>query len=164
MSETRRRGLLLSHPVTTCVQTEPASSGVAAGQQQAATTPEPLVREEQIPKASRLARLLDHNREFVASKKYEDYHSKKAGSSRAVVITCMDSRLIELLPKAMNIRSGEAKIIKTAGAILTHPFGGSLMIRADCHLIAGNPTNPAPHIHSSFHWQPCTLQASCAPC
>ena len=36
----------------------------------------------------------------------------------------MDTRLTELLPKAMNLRNGDAKIIKSAGAIVTHPFGG----------------------------------------
>ena len=36
----------------------------------------------------------------------------------------MDSRLTHLLPAALNIKQGEAKIVKTAGAILAHPFGG----------------------------------------
>lgn len=35
----------------------------------------------------------------------------------------MDARLSELLPKALNLRNGDAKIIKNAGAILTQPFG-----------------------------------------
>lgn len=35
----------------------------------------------------------------------------------------MDTRLTELLPKAMNLGNGDAKIIKTAGAIISHPFG-----------------------------------------
>lgn len=37
----------------------------------------------------------------------------------------MDTRLIELLPRAMNMRAGDAKIIKTAGGIVAHPFGGA---------------------------------------
>lgn len=40
-----------------------------------------------------------------------------------VVLTCMDTRLVELLPKAMNLHNGDAKIIKNAGAIVSHPFG-----------------------------------------
>ena len=36
----------------------------------------------------------------------------------------MDTRLTELLPKAMNLKNGDAKIIKSAGAVVTHPFGG----------------------------------------
>jgi carbonic anhydrase len=35
----------------------------------------------------------------------------------------MDTRLTELLPKAMNLRNGDAKIIKDAGALVSHPFG-----------------------------------------
>ena len=41
-----------------------------------------------------------------------------------VILTCMDARLTELLPKAMNIKNGDAKIIKDAGATVIHPFGG----------------------------------------
>lgn len=40
-----------------------------------------------------------------------------------VILSCMDTRLVELLPRAMNIHNGDAKIIKNAGAIVTHPFG-----------------------------------------
>ena len=40
-----------------------------------------------------------------------------------VIVTCMDTRLTEMLPKAMNLRNGDAKIIKNAGAIVTQPFG-----------------------------------------
>jgi carbonic anhydrase len=36
----------------------------------------------------------------------------------------MDTRLVELLPAAMNLRQGDAKVLKTAGAIVAHPFGG----------------------------------------
>ena len=46
------------------------------------------------------------------------------GAPRVVIISCMDARLVELLPRALDIRGGDAKVIKTAGAILTHAFGG----------------------------------------
>jgi carbonic anhydrase len=35
----------------------------------------------------------------------------------------MDTRLTELLPKAMDLRNGDAKIIKIAGAVVAAPFG-----------------------------------------
>jgi carbonic anhydrase len=35
----------------------------------------------------------------------------------------MDTRLTELLPKAMNIHQGDAKVIKVAGAVVAAPFG-----------------------------------------
>lgn len=40
-----------------------------------------------------------------------------------LIITCMDTRLVELLPKAMNFKNGDVKIIKNAGAIISQPFG-----------------------------------------
>ena len=43
---------------------------------------------------------------------------------RIAVVSCMDARLVELLPAALDLRNADAKVIKTAGAILTHPFGG----------------------------------------
>src|SRR5688572_21009085 len=35
----------------------------------------------------------------------------------------MDTRLIELLPRAMSFANGDVKMIKNAGAIVSHPFG-----------------------------------------
>jgi carbonic anhydrase len=35
----------------------------------------------------------------------------------------MDTRLTELLPMALDLRNGDAKIIKVAGAMVAHPFG-----------------------------------------
>ena len=67
--------------------------------------------------------ILEHNREFVANKAYEAYKTDRYPDKKMVVVTCMDTRLTELLPKAMNIRNGDVKIIKNAGAIVTQPFG-----------------------------------------
>lgn len=35
----------------------------------------------------------------------------------------MDTRLSELLPRAMNLKNGDAKFVKNAGAVVSHPFG-----------------------------------------
>ncbi|CAM2788168.1 carbonic anhydrase [Paenibacillus sediminis] len=67
--------------------------------------------------------ILEHNEKFVANKEYEAYISGKFPEKRLVIVTCMDTRLVELLPKAMNLRNGDVKIIKVAGAIISHPFG-----------------------------------------
>ncbi len=40
-----------------------------------------------------------------------------------VILTCMDTRLVELLPRALNLRNGDVKIVKNAGALIMHPFG-----------------------------------------
>ena len=67
--------------------------------------------------------IMEHNREFVEDKKYEKYLTTKFPDKKMVVLTCMDTRLIDLLPRAMNLRNGDAKIIRNAGAIVTQPFG-----------------------------------------
>jgi len=72
---------------------------------------------------TKLDEVLSFNREFVANNEYEKYVNNNAPDRRLVVVTCMDTRLTELLPKALNIRNGDAKIIKNAGAIITAPFG-----------------------------------------
>ncbi len=70
-----------------------------------------------------LATILEHNARFVETKAYEQYQTDRFPSKKMVVLTCMDTRLVELLPNAMNLRQGEVKIIKNAGAIVSHPFG-----------------------------------------
>lgn len=67
--------------------------------------------------------ILAFNEQFVATKEYEKYRTTKFPDKRLVVISCMDTRLVELLPRAMNLKNGDVKIIKTAGAIVSHPFG-----------------------------------------
>src|SRR5882757_3966039 len=64
-----------------------------------------------------------HNRQFVQNKGYEQYLTDRFPEKRMVIVTCMDTRLTELLPKAMNLKNGDAKIIKIAGAIVAAPFG-----------------------------------------
>ncbi len=71
-----------------------------------------------------LSEILSFNEDFVNEKQFEQYATTKFPDKRIVIVTCMDTRLTELLPKAMNLRNGDAKIIKSAGAIVTHPFGG----------------------------------------
>ena len=72
---------------------------------------------------SQLSEILDHNRNFVERKEYEPFRTDRFPDKKMVVLTCMDTRLVELLPRAMNLRQGDAKIIKNAGAIVSHPFG-----------------------------------------
>lgn len=72
---------------------------------------------------SNVDEILSYNKQFVATKKYEQYATSKFPDKRMVILTCMDTRLTELLPKSMNLRNGDAKIIKTAGGIITQPFG-----------------------------------------
>ncbi|ALC83519.1 MULTISPECIES: beta-class carbonic anhydrase [Bacillus] len=72
---------------------------------------------------SLLQEVLTYNQKFVDEKKYEKYCTTKFPDKRLVIVTCMDTRLVELLPRAMNFQNGDVKIIKSVGAIVDHPFG-----------------------------------------
>lgn len=71
-----------------------------------------------------LHEILDFNERFVEDHAFEPYKTTKFPDKKLVILSCMDTRLSELLPRAMNLKNGDAKIIKSAGAIITHPFGG----------------------------------------
>lgn len=70
-----------------------------------------------------LGEILKFNGSFVEYKMYEPYITTKYPDKRIVILSCMDTRLVELLPKAMNLRNGDVKIVKSAGALVAHPFG-----------------------------------------
>lgn len=70
-----------------------------------------------------LAEILQYNENFVAEKEYVKYTTTKFPDKRIVILTCMDTRLTELLLKSMNFKNGDVKLIKSAGAVVTHPFG-----------------------------------------
>lgn len=73
---------------------------------------------------SRLEEIIEYNKNFVDNKEYKEYVTTKTPKKKMAILSCMDTRLTELLPKAMNIKNGDAKIIKDAGATVMHPFGG----------------------------------------
>ncbi|MER1957637.1 MAG: carbonic anhydrase [Solibacillus sp.] len=73
---------------------------------------------------SALQSILEYNQQFVDEKQYETYATTKYPDKKIVILSCMDTRLVELLPKAMNLRNGDVKVVKSAGAIVNHPFGG----------------------------------------
>lgn len=70
--------------------------------------------------------ILRHNREFVASHAYEKFITSKYPDKKIAIVTCMDTRLIELLPAALGIKNGDVKIIKNAGGVITNPFDSTL--------------------------------------
>ncbi|MCL6603129.1 MAG: carbonic anhydrase [Paenibacillus sp.] len=72
---------------------------------------------------SQLSKIMEFNQEFVEKKEYETYLTSRYPDKKILIITCMDTRLVELLPKAMNFKNGDVKIIKNAGAVISQPFG-----------------------------------------
>lgn len=70
--------------------------------------------------------ILLHNKNFVAEKGYEKYITTKYPDKRIAIVTCMDTRLVELLPAALGLRNGDVKIIKNAGGTITNPFDSTM--------------------------------------
>jgi carbonic anhydrase len=70
-----------------------------------------------------LNEILEYNEKFVEDREYEKYETTKFPNKRMVILTCMDTRLLELLPKALNLGNGDVKLIKDAGGLVSHPFG-----------------------------------------
>lgn len=67
--------------------------------------------------------ILDFNKLFVANKSYEPFITSKYPDKQLAILSCMDTRLTELLPAALGLKNGDAKIIKNAGGVISHPFG-----------------------------------------
>lgn len=70
--------------------------------------------------------IIRHNREFVANKGYEKYMTSKFPDKKIAVVTCMDTRLMELLPAALGFRNGDVKMIRNAGSTITNPFDSTM--------------------------------------
>lgn len=70
--------------------------------------------------------ILKHNREFVAKKEYEKFVTSKYPDKKIAIVTCMDTRLVELLPAALGIKNGDVKIIKNAGGTIVNPFDSTM--------------------------------------
>ncbi len=70
--------------------------------------------------------MLKFNREFVESKAYEQYHTSKYPDKKIAIVSCMDTRLVQLLPAALGIKNGDVKIIKNAGGVITNPFDSTV--------------------------------------
>ncbi len=70
--------------------------------------------------------ILKHNCEFVAQKGYEKFATSKYPDKKIAIVTCMDTRLVELLPAALGLRNGDVKIIKNAGWTITNPFDSTM--------------------------------------
>ncbi len=67
--------------------------------------------------------ILEFNKTFVQNKGYEKYRTNKFPQKKIAIVSCMDTRLTELLPASLGLKNGDAKIIKNAGGVISHPFG-----------------------------------------
>lgn len=70
--------------------------------------------------------ILEFNRKFVAEKRYERYITSKYPDKKLAILSCMDTRLTELLPAALGLKNGDAKLIKNAGGTILNPFDSNI--------------------------------------
>ena len=70
--------------------------------------------------------MLAYNREFVASGGYKEFETSKYPDKKLAIVTCMDTRLVALLPAALGIKNGDVKMIKNAGGTITNPFDSTM--------------------------------------
>lgn len=70
--------------------------------------------------------ILKYNDTFVNSGFYKHFNTNKYPKKRLALITCMDTRLVELLPAALGVRSGDVKLIKTAGSMIINPYDSTI--------------------------------------
>jgi len=70
--------------------------------------------------------ILRYNRSFVDRREYERFATGKYPDKKIAIVSCMDTRLVELLPAALGFKNGDVKIIKNAGATITNPFDSTM--------------------------------------
>ena len=70
--------------------------------------------------------IIEFNKQFVANKDYEQYVTDKYPNKKLAVLSCMDTRLTELLPAALGLKNGDAKVIKNAGGLVISPFDSAI--------------------------------------
>lgn len=70
--------------------------------------------------------IIQFNKQFVESKGYEKFITDKYPNKKLAVLSCMDTRLTELLPAALGLRNGDAKMIKNAGGLVISPFDSAM--------------------------------------
>jgi len=73
-----------------------------------------------------LHEILEYNKKFVEESHYKKFETDKFPNKKLVILTCMDTRLHVLLPEAMNLKNGDAKVLRNAGAMITSPFGSMM--------------------------------------
>ena len=73
-----------------------------------------------------IEKLLEYNRDFVKTEAYKKFTTSKYPDKKIAILTCMDTRLVELLPAALGIRNGDVKMIKNAGGMIMGPFDSAV--------------------------------------
>jgi len=75
---------------------------------------------------SYLEEMLEFNKKFVENKQYLPDSATKFPRKKIAILTCMDTRLTQLLLNALDLKNGDVQMVKVAGAIVRHPFGDAM--------------------------------------
>lgn len=70
--------------------------------------------------------MLRFNEEFVKKEGYKPHVTNKYPDKKIAIVTCMDTRLVALLPAALGIKNGDVKMIKNAGGVITDPWDSTM--------------------------------------
>jgi carbonic anhydrase len=75
---------------------------------------------------SQLEEMLAYNQQFVKDESYRPYEAPNRPIKKMTIVSCMDCRLIELLPKALNLKNGDAIMLKSAGGMVESPYSNTM--------------------------------------
>lgn len=67
-----------------------------------------------------------HNEAFVKAGEGKRYETSKYPALKTAIVSCMDTRLVAMLPAALGIKNGDVKMIKNAGGLVSDPYGDSM--------------------------------------
>ena len=70
--------------------------------------------------------LVERNREYVESRGRREHGAPKYPGLKTAVVSCMDTRLVRMLPDALGVSDGEVVFVKNAGGRLTDPYGETM--------------------------------------
>lgn len=71
-------------------------------------------------------KMMKFNEEFVANEGYKPHITSKYPDKKIAIVTCMDTRLVALLPAALGIKNGDVKMIKNAGGVIPGPWDSTM--------------------------------------
>lgn len=75
---------------------------------------------------SQLEEMLAYNQQFVKNQSYRPFEAPSRPTKKMTIVSCMDCRLIELLPKALNVKNGDAIMLKSAGGMVESPYSNTM--------------------------------------
>ena len=73
-----------------------------------------------------IEKIKEFNEQYVNEGMYKDHQAEKYPRKKMAVVTCMDTRLLTLLPTAMGIKNGDVIMIKNASGLVVDPYSDSM--------------------------------------